>query len=125
MKKLPADWIGREIFSEKSGQLVHLQSHAALLPGSGILVQDTLGDGLVNSLNGLLVGTLSNGLVTAGDGSLKLLDDGLQLGLVSLVLLVSNLGRQDILLRGLDIGLCVTPPMPLFHTVSHYNATFQ
>ena len=44
MKKLPADKVGREIFSEKSGQLVHLQSHAALLPGSGILVQDTLGD---------------------------------------------------------------------------------
>ena len=100
----------REIFSEKSGQLVQLQSHAALLPGSVVLVQKTLLDSLVNSLDSSNIGSFGSGLVATGQGSVELLQGGLQLRLVSLVLLVSDLGRDDILLGRLDVGPYVTPP---------------
>ena len=53
MKKLPPSTARKEIFSEKSGQLVQLQSHAALLPGSVVLVQETLVDSLIDGLDGL------------------------------------------------------------------------
>ena len=67
-------------------------------------MQNTLGHSLVDSLDSVLVGNLSGSLVTGNHGSLELLDGGLQSGLVSLVLLVSDLGRNDILLGGLDVG---------------------
>ena len=104
MKKLPPVKVGREIFSEKSGQLVQLQGHAALLAGSIVLVQKTLQGSLVNRLNGNLVSSLSDSLVAGHQSSVELLQVGLQLGLISLVLLVSNLGTDDILLRGLNVG---------------------
>ena len=63
----------------------------------------TVVDSLVNSLDSLGVSSLSGSLVTRLQSSVVLLQGGLQHGLVSLVLLVSNLGRNDILLRGLDI----------------------
>ena len=97
MKKLPPRKTRKEIFSEKSGQLGQLQSHSALLAGSVVLVQQTLVDSLVNSLDGNLVSSFSFGLVAASQSSLVLLQVGLQLRLVSLVLLVSDLGRDDIL----------------------------
>ena len=98
MKKLPPGVLptGREIFSEKSGHLVQMQGHAALLAGSSILVQNTLGHSLVNSLNSILVSSLSNSLVAFSQGSLELLNSSLQRRLLSLVLLVSDLGTNDI-----------------------------
>ena len=95
---------GREIFSEKSGQGVQLQSHGALLASNIVLVQQTLQTSLVHCLNGQLVGLGSGSLIASSDSSFELLDGGLHSGLIGLVLLVSNLGTDDILLRGLDIG---------------------
>ena len=118
MKKLPPK-VGREIFSEKSGQLAQLQGHAALLAGSVVLVQQTLVDSLVNSLDSYLVSSLSLGLVAGDQSSFELLQVGLQLGLVCLILLLSNFGRDNILLRGLDIGHRVPPPC---HIIS-YSST--
>ena len=104
MKKLPAEKIGREIFSEKLAQLVQLQSQSALLACCVVLVQQTLVDSLVDGLDSSLVSSLSNNLVACNQCSVELLQGGLQLGLVSLVLLVSDLGRNDILLGGLNVG---------------------
>ena len=59
MKKLPPSNARKEIFSEKSGQLVQLQSHAALLPGSVVLVKNSFLHALVNGLDGGLVGGAS------------------------------------------------------------------
>ena len=57
MKKLPVGKSAeREIFSTRSGQLVQLQGHAALLAGSGVLVQNTGRHCAVNLLDSLLVG---------------------------------------------------------------------
>ena len=103
-EKTPTGFRQQEIFSEKSGHGVQLQGHAALLAGSVILVQNTLDNSLVNSLDSNLVSSLSNGLVAGLQSSVELLQVGLQLGLVGLVLLVSDLGRNDILLRGLNVG---------------------
>ena len=116
--------IGREIFSEKSGQLVQLQGQAALLAGSVVLVQKTGLGSLVNRLHSSLVGNLSSSLVTSGDGSIKLLQVGLQLGLVSLVLLVSDLGTNDILLRGLNVGHFGYTSCLHIRTDMHYNSSF-
>ena len=114
MKKLPPE-TGREIFSEKSGQLVQLQGHGALLAGSVVLVQQALENSLVDRLNSLLVSSLSDGLITGNQSSVELLQVGLQLGLISLVLLVCDLGRNDILLGGLDVGqFCGTSFFSLF-----------
>ena len=103
MKKLPPE-IGREIFSEKSGQLVQLQGHAALLAGSIVLVQKTLQGSLVNRLDSNLVSGLSGSLVAGDQSGVELLQVGLQLRLVSLVLLVSDLGRDNVLLGRLNVG---------------------
>ena len=104
MKKLPAEEIREgDIFREILAQLVQLQSHAALLACSIVLVQQTLDNSLVNGLNSCLVSGLSSSLVAGNQGSVELLQNGLQSSLVSLVLLVSNLGRDNILLRGLDV----------------------
>ena len=118
--------IGREIFSEKSGQLVQPQGHAALLAGSSILVQNTLGHSLVDSLDSVLVGNFGGSLVAGDHSGLELLHSGLQSGLVSLVLLVSNLGTDDILLRGLNVGHWLHLLFPnLVYARTHYNAVFQ
>ena len=114
MKKLPPKKFRREIFSEKLGQLVHLQSHGALLACSIVLVQQTLDDSLVNGLNSLLVSSLSGSLVACNQSSIELLQVGLQLRLVGLVLLVSNLGRNDILLGGLNVGHCCISFLGIF-----------
>ena len=103
MKKLPPKE-GREIFSEKLGQLVQLQGHAALLAGSSVLVQKTLQGSLVNRLDSNLVSNLSGSLVAGDHSGVELLQVGLQLRLVSLVLLVSDLGRDNVLLGRLNVG---------------------
>ena len=104
-KPLPRYTAG-DIFRELVllGQLVDLQGHAALLAGSVVLVQNTLDNSLVHGLDSDLVSGLGGSLVTGDQSSVELLQVGLQLGLVGLVLLVSDLGREDILLGGLDVG---------------------
>jgi len=114
MKKLPPGLEGREIFSEKSGQLVQLQGQAALLAGSGILVQNALGDSLVNDHDSVLVSSFSSGALAGSNSSFELLKSGLHSGLVSLVLLVSDLGAENILLRGLDVCQCFHLPVTFF-----------
>ena len=108
-EKTPSKNEGREIFSEKLGQLVQLQSHAALLAGSVVLVQKTLDNSLVHGLDSGLVSSFSNGLVAGNQSSVELLQVGLQLGLVSLVLLVSNLERMTSFLEDLMLGIGGTP----------------
>ena len=122
-EKTPTEKIRWEIFSEKLGQLVQLQGHAALLAGSIVLVQKTLDDSLVDSLNGSLVSDFGSSLVTGDQSSVVLLQGGLQLGLVSLVLLVSNLGRNDILLGGLNVGHCCISFLGIFIQL-HIIASF-
>lgn len=104
-EKTPSPKRGKEIFSKEiSGQLVQLQGHAALFAGSSVLVQNPLLHSLVNKLDG---GCVSSGgllLAASGNSGLELLYNGLQLGLVGLVLLISSLGQLDSFLRGLDIG---------------------
>ena len=87
-KPLPKTTAG-DIFREHtlSGQLVHLQGQAALLAGSVVLVQKTLQGSLVNRLNSNLVGNLGSSLVAGHQSGVELLQIGLQLGLLSLVLL--------------------------------------
>ena len=120
MKKLPPE-LRREIFSEKSGQLVQLQRHAALLAGSVVLVQQTLDNSLIHSLDSQLVGGLGGGLVAGHHSGVKLLQSGLQFRLVGLVLLISDLGRKDILLGGLDVGQGFHLLVLAFHTDTHYS----
>ena len=104
MKKLPPE-NGREIFSENfSGQLIQLQGHAALLAGSIVLVQKTLQGSLVSRLDSNLVSSLSGSLVAGDQSGVELLQVGLQLRLVSLVLLISDLGRDNVLLGRLNVG---------------------
>jgi hypothetical protein len=91
-----------------------MQGHAALLAGSSILVQNTLVHSLVDSHDSSLVGSSGSSLITAGNGSLKLLNGSLQSGLVGLVLLVSDLGRNDILLGGLNVGHDYTSYSPIW-----------
>ena len=72
------------------------------------------------------MGNLSGSLLTVNNGSLELLDGGLQSGLVSLVLLVSDLGLDDILLRGLNVGHVHTSCSHIgSHTASYYSAVNQ
>ena len=124
MKKLPLSLAQKEIFSEKSGQLVQPQGHAALLAGSSVLVQNTLVDSLVNQHDSLLVSILGNSAVAGIQSGLELLDDSLHLRLVSLVLLISNFGTDNILLRGLDVGHGHTSYSSFYaHAFTHYNAT--
>ena len=106
MKKLPPSNAQKEIFSENSGQLVQLQGHAALLAGSVVLVQKTLDNSLVHSLDGNLVGALCSGMIAGLQSGLELLQVGLQLGLISLVLLISDFRQLDALFRGFDVGNC-------------------
>ena len=114
MKKLPPKKFRWEIFSEKLSQLVQLQGHAALLAGSIVLVQKTLNDSLIDSLDSSLVSDLSGSLVAGHQSGIVLLQGGLQLRLVGLILLVSNLGRNDILLGGLNVGHCCISFLGIF-----------
>ena len=75
-------------------------------------MQKTLDDSLVNSLDSDLVGSLGDGLITDDQSGIKLLQVGLQLGLIGLVVLVSNLGRNDIAIQALDAAIKLTPGNP-------------
>ena len=92
------------IFERELRQLVELQGHAALLPGSGILVKKTLVHSLVHGLDGSLVRCVSRLAITFKDSGVELFDVGLEGGLASLVSGIGDLGQLDSLLGGLDVG---------------------
>ena len=81
---------------------VQLLGELALLTSSGVLVQDTLGNALIDGLDSSFISSF-NGF-TGGDSSVKLLDHGLHLGLGSAILRVVDLADQDTLLGRLDVG---------------------
>ena len=84
-------------------KLVQLQGHCALLVSGVVLVQDTLSNSLVNSLNGHLVSAIGLGAIAFNGSSLELLDSGLERRLLSSVTSVASLSDEDALLSGLDI----------------------
>ena len=84
-------------------------------------MQKTLNHRLVHRLDSLLVSGLGSSLVAANQSSVELLQVGLELGLIGLVLLVSNLGRKDILLKELDDRHGFHLLTPVFHTDPYYN----
>ena len=102
-KPLPDEPEGN-IFERELRQLVELQGHAALLPGSGILVKKTLVHSLVYSLDSALVSGAGSLAITFNDSGVELLDIGLEGGLASLVSGIGDLGKLDSLLGGLDVG---------------------
>ncbi len=102
-KPLPDEPEGN-IFERELRQLVELQGHAALLAGSGILVQKTLVHSLVHGLDSSLVGDVSSFAITFSVSSIELLEVGLQKGLLSLIPGIGSLGQLDSLLCGLDVG---------------------
>ena len=87
----------------KSANAVELQGHGALLVSGVVLVQNPLGDRLVNQLHSSLVSALGLGAIALCGSSLELLHGGLQGGFVGLVAGVANLSHQNALLSRLDI----------------------
>ena len=85
-------------------QLVQLQGDAALLAGSGILMQNSLLDGHINGLDGSLVSAIGLLAVAFCQGSIKLLQRGFQDRSCGSVLFVPDCGTQNILLRRLNVG---------------------
>ena len=128
-EKTPSERIQKEIFSGESGQLVELQGHAALFPGSVVLVKNSFLHALVNGLDGGLVGAVGLLAVAGGHSGFELLDSGLQGGLVGLVLLISGFGQRDSLLCGLNVGhrlhllqrVSVEPARGQSHAEIHYS----
>ena len=102
-KPLPGEPEGN-IFERELRQLVELQGHAALLPGSGILVKKTLVHSLVHGLDSDLVRCVSGHAITFVDSGVELLDIGLEGGLASLVSGIGDLGKLDSLFGGLNVG---------------------
>ena len=94
----------------ESANCVELQSQCALLVGGSILVHKMLCSSLIHSLNGSLVSSLSRGLVTADDRRVKLLENGLQCRLGSLIVQSLYLCNLYTLLCRLDIRNSDPPP---------------
>lgn len=67
-------------------------------------MQNALGSGLVDGLDGLFHGGFGRGLVTGLGGGVELLDVGLQLRLDHLVLHILLLGDEHALLSGLNVS---------------------
>ena len=75
--------------------LVELQGHSALAVSSRVLVQNTLGDSLIDLLDRNLVRAIGLGAIAFSGSHLELLDGGLQLGLRSLVARVADLTDEN------------------------------
>lgn len=84
--------------------VVELQSQSALLMGCVVLMQQTLGGGLIDRLHCDLVSALGLGAIAFNGSSLELLDSSLQCGSICLVASISHLCHQNTLLSRLDIG---------------------
>lgn len=89
--------------NRQSSQLVQLNGHAALLMCSVVLVQKSLDNSLVNSLNSDLISYIGLAAVAFGYSGLKLLNVGLQCRLSGLVLHSLGLRNQNTLLSRLNI----------------------
>ena len=89
--------------SARSADLVELQGHGTLAMSGRILVQNTLGNSLIDLLDRDLVSAIGLGAIAFSGSRLELLECGLQCGLVSLVAGVTHLSELDALLGRLDI----------------------
>ena len=87
----------------RSANLVELQGQSALLVSSRILVQNALGNSLIDFLHGNLVSAIGLGAIAFCGSDLELLDGGLQGGLLGLVAGVSRFSDQNALLGRLNI----------------------
>ena len=87
----------------RSADLVQLQGQSALLVSSRILVQNALGNSLIDFLHGNLVSAIGLGAIAFCGSNLELLDGGLQLGLSGTVAGVAHLTDQNALLGRLNI----------------------
>ena len=85
------------------GQLVELHGHAGLLVGSIVLVQQTLGSSLIDSLDGHLVSAIGLAAVAFRHGSVKLLQGSLQGRFSRLVLSGLGLVDENTLLSRLNV----------------------
>lgn len=86
---------------------VEHRGETALLSCSIIHVNNTLGSGLVALLNDKSVKSGSSFLITACNGGLILLDEGLESGLEHSVSQVLRLRRDNSLLSGIELLLFV------------------
>ena len=103
-----------ELPGEDSGHFVQLLCKLALLVGGGVLVDDTAGRGLVNSLDGFLVSCLGGCLVARCDGGVELLDDRLELRVGYLVDECLLLDNENTLLCRFDVCHVLTPPVLIY-----------
>ena len=87
----------------QSTDLVELQGHGALAMSGSILVQNALGNSLIDFLHCNLVSAIGLGAIAFCGSNLELLDGGLQLGLSGLIACVTDLTDQNTLLGRLDI----------------------
>ena len=81
---------------------VQLLGELALLTSSGVLMQDTLGNALIDGLDSSLISGIN--AFVGDDSSFELLDHGLHLGLSSAIHRVVDLADQDTLLSRLNVG---------------------
>ena len=87
----------------RSADLVELQGHGALAMSSRVLVQNALGNCLIDFLHCNLVSAIGLGAIAFSGSRLELLDGSLQIGLRSLIARVADLTDEDTLLGRLDI----------------------
>jgi len=83
---------------------VELNSKSALLVCCVVLVNEILDSSLVDRFNSNFIGADGCFLVTLVDCVIKVLDSGLESGLLSLVSHVTNLGDLVSLCRRLNVG---------------------
>lgn len=93
-----------DFLKKSSTHLVQLDGQLALLSVGGILCDNTLSDSLVNLLDSNLICFGGCSLITGLDGGVKLLDEGLELGLQHFILHGLGFGDQNSLLGRFDIG---------------------
>ena len=96
--------------STDSSKLVHHLGVLALLVGSSVLMNETVGSSLVQLLDSGGVSGGGSSLVALGDSSLELLHRGAELGASHLVLQGLGLNDLDALLGGFDIRQSVHLP---------------
>ena len=92
--------------------LVELDGHLGLFVSCVVLMNKTLACCVVNSLDCYLVAFCCNSLVACFDSSVKLLQNGLESGLVCAVLCAEILGLSSLFIADLMLGI-VAPPYNL------------
>ena len=85
------------------GNLIDLQSQLGLLAGSGVLLENALGRGLIDGFHSGAEGGLELLLIAFGDGGIDLLDGGLHIGFDAFIAEGLDLSGLDSLLGGFDI----------------------